>query len=207
MDAKIREAIDAMKDATARLQTVCISELLVGEYQLRVAPLDQEDRQLEGERRTLSESRANLEPVIQAKARVLGRQADELAAAGDVEGATGKRAEACAVQANYEGIQGKISQIDARRTAIGEEKRAIARQLWEERYANLPAATFAVIESAVDLLDGIETGMYTFQKLVGLEPESIGSRPLIRRPHFEQLTPVPNGPSRFLAARVRKWLG
>lgn len=207
MDAKINEAIEEVRGATARLRALCIETSLCAEYRARTTDLDQEDRRLEAERGVLSESRANLEPITEGKVKVLGREADQLAAGGNIEGAATKRDEARQVRESYEGIQGKIDQTDARRRAIREDRRKIARQIWETNYPNLPTATFAMIEAAVDFLDSIEAGMYEYQKLVGLEPGAIGSRPLVTRPALENLTPTSPGPSRVLAGRARKWFG
>ena len=142
-----------------------------------------------------------LEPIAQAKVRILLREADDAAALGNVEGSTAKRTEASEVEQQYDGIGARISQIGARREAIRMAKRRIARETWEEVYPNLPTATFAVIEGTLNLLDGLKTGMFEYESLVGLQG-------LVTRPSLGKLVPAgPGGPSRQLAARVRQWFG
>lgn len=207
-EAQRDEAIATVRESVQSLRALVVEKFLVEEYKNRTRDLDAEDGELERKLGTLSASRSSLQPVTEAKVRVLERQADDETALGNVEAAGRKQQEALGVQQNFAAIVGRIQQTESRRATIVEEKRRIAREIFEERYPSFSVATFAVIECAAGLLDDFKAGMFEYQALTGLEPTSSRDRGLIKNYHVEKLIPSSSSFSstdRQLAARVAEW--
>lgn len=202
-EAERHAAIAQVRQSVQGLLVLLIENHLKDEYKNRTRDLDREDACLGSELHVLSESRSTLQPILEAKSRVVQREADDFLAKGDTEGAKRKQKEAAEAEQNFDRVVGRIQQIEARRASIVGDKARIARAIWQERYESLPAASFAVLECAVDTLDALKAGMFSFQELTGLEPTD-RDRGLVQRPQVERL--IPDSVSdRKLAARVANW--
>jgi hypothetical protein len=203
-EAQRDEAIAQVRQSVQGLLELIVQNFLIDEYKNRTCELDAEDAGLETEWRILSESREALAPITEAKVRVLQRLADDQMALGDTAESRQKQEEASGVQEKFDAVLDRIEQVHARRVAIVEAKRSIARGIFGEVYPSLPIASFAVIECALDILDGFRAGMFKYQTLTGLEPSSLRDRALVRSSHIEKLTP--NGAvGRQLAYRLAEW--
>ena len=138
------------------------------EYNTAIAPLDAERESLTQEHGAIGEASANLEKILPARAREAQREADVLTVAGKHEEAEAKIAEAEDAKRAPSAMNDRQREIDERIAVIDREKRAIARRVFEQWYAELlPVCRAAERGFLVILLDGLEDSFTEFMAETG----------------------------------------
>ena len=129
-----------------------------------VTPLETERENLAKEYSAISEAAANLEALLPAQARESQRQADALLLAGKREEAETKITEQREAEAGPEKMRERQRGISKRLEAIGEEKKDIARRIFESWYGELQQVIRASEHGLfIGLLDKSRDEMYNFQ--------------------------------------------
>ena len=137
-------------------------------YADAIEPLDVERDTLEQESASIGEARVNLERLLPAKAREAARAADALLLAGKREASEAKLAEAAEAANAPEAMKERQREISARCEAIEQEKKAIARRIFESWYPDAQRVIRAAEHGLlVILLDGVEDSMNDYQARTG----------------------------------------
>jgi len=138
------------------------------QYAEAIEPLDVERDTLEQESASIGEARVNLERLLPAKAREAARAADALLLAGKREASEAKLAEAAEAANAPEAMKERQREISARCEAIEQEKKAIARRIFESWYPDAQRVIRAAEHGLlVILLDGVEDSMNDYQARTG----------------------------------------
>jgi len=177
------EVVDMAEEISGTLQSAfdVLIERRDQQYADAIAPLDAERDTLEQESTSIAEARRNLERLLPAKAREAQRAADALLLAGKHEESTAKLTEAEDAANAPAAMIGRQREISARCEAIEQEKKAIARRIFESWYPDAQRVIRAAEHGLlVILLDGVEDSMNDYQARTG--------EPLIKLSHRTNLT-------------------
>ena len=167
------------------------------QFAAAVEPLDAEEESLRDESASIQEARTNLEKLLPAKAREAQRAADALLLAGKREASEAKLAEAAEAANAPEAMKERQREISARCEAIEQEKKAIARRIFESWYPDAQRVIRAAEHGLlVILLDGVEDSMNDYQARTG--------ETLIKLAHRTNLTADERSPEWQAANR---WYG
>lgn len=202
----IEGEVAKFQSAVSQLRKVLVEEGFFNEFKRRTVDLDKEYDDLDREIEALRQTYEELSPVVQAKAKVLGREGEEALAKGNRTAAEKKTKE---VQTAEDQINSLLSKVDLkaeRQEAIVGEKKTIAKKLFAEVYPLLPRTTHAVIEAMLDLLDGVWSGLEEYQRQTntGLSTAKIYGDQLLKGFHKENLAPN-QANNQFLTNRMGKW--
>ena len=138
------------------------------QFAAAVEPLDAEEESLKDESASIQEARTNLEKLLPAKAREAQRAADALLLDGKREEAQAKIAEMEEATNAPAAMTGRQQEISARCEAIEQEKKAIARRIFESWYPDAQRVIRAAERGLlVILLDGVEDSMNDYQARTG----------------------------------------
>lgn len=138
------------------------------QYADAIEPLDAERDALEIEAASIGDARRNLELLLPAKAREAQRASDALMLAGKHEAAEAKLQEAEDAANAPSAMTDRQREISARCEAIEQEKKAIARRIFESWYPDVQRVIRAAEHGLlVTLLDGVEDSMNDFQARTG----------------------------------------
>ena len=138
------------------------------QYAEAIEPLDAERETLEQESAAIRETRVNLERLLPAKAREAQRAADALLLAGKHKEAAAKLTEAEVAANAPAAMTDRQREISARCEAIEQEKKAIARRIFESWYPDAQRVIRAAEHGLlVILLDGVEDSMNDYQARTG----------------------------------------
>lgn len=156
-------------------------------YADAIAPLNEEVRSLTQESNAMGEAAQSLEELLPAKARVAQAEHDRLLVAGDREGAAEKLTEQKQAEDAPATMRTRQEQIANRLTGIEEEKRAAAKRVFSEWYAECQS----VVRSAerglfTVLLDGLWNACLEFESRV-CPPRSAQDQ-MVRSNHKINLT-------------------
>ena len=167
------------------------------QYAEAIEPLDAERETLEQESAAIRETRVNLERLLPAKAREAQRAADALLLAGKHKEAAAKLTEAEVAANAPAAMTDRQREISARCEAIEQEKKAIARRIFESWYPDAQRVIRAAEHGLlVILLDGVEDSMNDYQARTG--------ETLIKLAHRTNLTADERSPEWQAANR---WYG
>jgi hypothetical protein len=138
------------------------------QYADAIEPLNAEEKSLRQEYASIEEAAASLELLLPATAREAQREADRLAVAGQHAEARAKLAEA-EQAANAPGaMRQRQQEIGVRLTAIEEERKTIARRIFETWYAECQAVVRAGETGLfITLLDSLKASFYEYQERTG----------------------------------------
>jgi len=158
-------------------------------YEEAIAPLDAERRALAKEYSTIEKAAQRLRELLPAKERVTRREADELLLEGKREEAEAKLREAQQAAEAPAAMVVRQQEILARVHEIDDEKKAIAKQVFEEWYPKCQKVIRAGEHGFfVVLLGGLEQSFYQYQASTGTGMSDNRHRPLLHQGHFSGLT-------------------
>jgi hypothetical protein len=201
----VKEQVEVVRAAVRELQRVLLENSLMQAYREAAAPLDAEAAHLITQIQTLSKSRDELTPRLEARRRLLATEVDVCIAAGNDDEAAGKRAQVEEEEKRLSELGERIGRDAGRLQAIGAEKSRAAVQIFEAAYPEFRVASFAMIEGLLDLLDGLKKGLFDYTTATGIsgDPDR-----LPKSYHIQNLLPneLP-GSDRQLSGRVDIWLG
>lgn len=184
------------RDGQIKEEVITPLDLLETAYAKNTYSLDREEKELVRKRDELIEAVKNLNPITEAKLRVLDRDRDESLSRGDLKKTKRIEDEIGEVKAHREALSLQITQANERLEVIAQEKIIRARQTLNQVYPLLKQATFDAIDRAVTLLEKTWEGLQSFgdQRKTGYMLN-----------YLNGLTPFPIGLERPLRERVSKW--
>jgi hypothetical protein len=160
------------------------------QYEDAIAPLDAEEQSLRGEYVSIRDVARNLELLLPAREREAQRQADTLLLDGKQEEAAAKIAESEEARTAPEAMKERQRKIDFRLTAIEEDRKTIARRIFETWHGEVCAVIRAAEAGLfIELLDKAKDEMYAYQDR--RELHGTLDRPysnLIKDAHLQNLT-------------------
>jgi hypothetical protein len=175
------------------------------QYEDAIGPMDAEAEALRQEHVDIGDARVSLEQLLPAKSRVAQQQADVLLLAGKGEESKAKLAEAEEAAAAPAAMIDRQREISARIEAIEDEKKTIARSVFDPWYADAQKVIRAAETGLfVTLLDGIEDSMSDFQTRTGTTSPTGLAGGLFHSGHVVGLTADERSPEWQAASR---WYG
>ena len=174
-------------------------------YESAIKELDQETEALAKEYGQLEEGIRAIEAVLPSKRRVTQHAADELLLNGAKQDAANKLAELAEFERKPVAMRERQKECIARLEAIANEKRTIAKQMFENWYTKVrPVIRAAERGLLITLLQGLEESLYQYQATTGMGKSDNKHRPLVHQGHITGLTA--DGRSAEWAAG-HKWYG
>jgi hypothetical protein len=202
----VTKQIETVREAVRELQRVLLDTSLTEAFQSVAVPLDAEAAALTAEIQALVNARDELKPRLEARRRLLAIEIDQCIAAGDDQGAVARRAQAEEEEKRLRDLGEKITHYGDRCAAIAVERMRAAKAIFEAAYPQFPLATFALIETTVDLLDGLRQGMFTYGEASGISGDFPNQLP--KSYHVQNLVPTTlPGSDRVLSRRIDSWFG
>lgn len=202
MEEKTQEIVTEAEGQTeaaiqdeADLSKMSTFDFLMAEFDKRTSPLREEELQVQ-----LSEllrTGEALTPISEAKIKVLLTEKDVALSKGDLSKSAHKEEEIREVQRHTEDLQGQIDQARERLEAISEQKKRIAADVLDTCFLKIRSYCWAEAERFIDLLDNTFAGLQQYESQTGAH--------LSFQRHRNGLIPLPYGPTRHLASRLRKW--
>lgn len=164
-------------------------------YAAAIAPLDEERGSLTRDHAAIEEAARNLAELLPAKARVAQAEHDRLLLAGDREGAAAKLAEQKDAEAAPAMLGQRQQEIFNRIEAVGEEKRRIARNIFEAWYAQCQDVVRAAEHGLfITLLDGLKQSFFDFEQRTDTTAKSVSERGLFTSGNLTDLTAPERSP-------------
>lgn len=202
-------SIDSMADAMANLFDSTLKELVAirdSRYAAAIEDLEHELGVLAKEYEQLEKDIASLESVIPSKERLTQHEVDELLLSGAKQDAANRRTELAEFKSKPVVMRGRLGVIHDRFQSIDQEKKDIARDIFNEWYSNAVQPTIRAAEHGllITLLEGLSNDMYQFQVRVGMGTSDNRHRPLLNQGYITGLTA--DGRSAEWAAG-HKWYG
>jgi hypothetical protein len=175
MKQEIEEMGTQTEVMAERIRTAIVEayEVLIRERDAQIeagfTPRNEEREILTAEHRSTGEAMHNLAAILPARARQAQRIADDLLLAGKTEEAAAKHKEQEDAERAPESMKERLRDIEARFTAIEEEKKNIARRAFTNWLAKLQSL-IRVVEHGlfIELLDSSRAAMYSYQEQHGL---------------------------------------
>lgn len=168
-------------------------------------PLRQEAEEQRVKAAKLRQSYEELKPRAESRTRILATEIDAALSEGRDSDAEAKRKEAAELEASLQEILRQTDACQARVRELAEQQKANARDIFNDTYPAMPQAAHAVIESVVDLLDGLEDGLRRFVEVAGIQ----GTFPylFLKQRHIDNLIPNTMNGGRELMVRVDRRFG
>jgi hypothetical protein len=162
-DTEIRDTAEKITDTLQQVFDMLVSRRDVA-YEEAISALDREQAQLQQEYIAVEEAKTSLEKILPAKARIAQNEADQLAVAGKSEEAEAKRREQREAENAPARMKARQGEISARTEKISEEKKAVAKRIFEVWYCECQQVVRAAEHGLFcTLLDGLEQSFYEFQ--------------------------------------------
>jgi hypothetical protein len=158
-------------------------------YSEAIAGLETEREKLTQEAVSLREAERNLGELIPAKARVARSEADALLVSGKTAEAHAKIREAEEAANAPTAMKKRGLEIDLRLTAIEEERKTIARKIFETWYSEC-VTVHRSIERAhfILFLDGLKQSFFDFESSTGTSAQAVGDAGLFTVGYLTGLT-------------------
>jgi hypothetical protein len=158
-------------------------------YADAIEDLERELEALAKEHGQLEESIRAIEAVLPSKRRVTQHEADELLLSGAKQDAANKLAELAEFKRKPVVMRERLGVIHDRVQSIDDEKRAIAKQVFEDWLTKVrPVIRAAERGLFITLLQGLEQSFYQFQASTGTGTSDNRHRPLLHQGHRTGLT-------------------
>lgn len=189
LDPQIQQMADSITSLFSET-LVALIERLVLQYEAEIAPLESERKALEEEYAAIEEAAHNLKAILPAKERVAQRAADALLLEGKREEAAAKLTEAQQAADAPAAMNERQREIAARIDEIDNEKRDIARAIFEKWFAEQVQPVVRAGEHAlfIILFDGLEKSFYSYQESTGTGTSNNRQRPLLHQGLIAGLT-------------------
>ena len=191
--ASVTERVESMGGAITTIFETTFSQLVAlrdSHYSAGIEELEQESNRLSEEYDRLEQGIASLEAILPSEIRLNQHQVDELLVSGKPDAARDKRTELAEFKRKPIVMREQQKEIQARLEAIASEKRAIAKQVFEQWLAEVvqPVVREAERGLFITLLDRIEQSMYQYQDHTNTGTADNRQRPLINQGHISGLT-------------------
>jgi hypothetical protein len=190
--------VDAVEKAINELATALTDDLFARLAQVN-GPLEQESREQTEKAATLRESHEKLQPIAEAKSRVLSGEIDKALLEGRTDDVQLKRREIEELKANLQGILTQADGCEARVRQLGEEQTRNWRIVFDQTYPEIRQASCAVVIAAIQFLDKLWAGLQRYSDQSGLA--------LLHTYHKDNLTPMEHGPERAWFQKTLEWFG
>jgi DNA repair exonuclease SbcCD ATPase subunit len=200
----ITELIEMIRDTfDETVQTLV--EQRDSRYENEIAPLAREQEALIRESASIAEAAANLKALLPARERVARRAADELLLSGQTEAAQSKLTEAEQAAQAPATMKSRRRELLARLEAIDSEKRSIAKNVFQQWYAEC-VTVHRAIEHAhfIVFLDGLKQAFFDFEQRTDAFAKTVGDPGLFTAGHLTGLTSDERSPEWSSAS---KWYG
>jgi hypothetical protein len=196
------EKLEAVKTAIEALGVALTDKGLFSTLSEVNGGLEAERVTQEDKGRRLRESYEKLQPITEAKQRVLARKADEDLSEGRSDDAQAKRAEIADLKANLDGILAQADEAEARVRELERQQKQNARELFERTFPEIRACTAALMIATVQLLEKVGSGLDRY----AAENAYPGS-PLVIMQLKSDLTCREHGPESQWFLRMLHWFG
>jgi hypothetical protein len=203
---QIKEKVDALRKAIDGLGCDLTDVGLFARLSEVNGPLQQEATEQAAKAATLRESHEKLQPIAEAKQRVLARKVDEAVAECRDDDALAMRQEIADLKAHLEGVLTEAVACEARVIELDREQKENARKLFEETYERIRGATSGVVIASIQLLDKVWADLQRYGQENGPAPGTLG-QPLVGLRHWADLTPLEHGPETPWFLKMREWFG
>jgi hypothetical protein len=181
----LADAITGMFDSTLG-QLIALRESV---YASAIEALNNELEALAKEHGQLEEDIRAIEVVLPSKERLTRHEADELLLSGKPDAARDKLAELEVFKSRFVVMRGQLGVIHDRFQSINQEKRDIAKQVFEDWLKVVrPVVRASEHGLLITLLNGLEESFYQFQASTGTGTSDNRQRPLLNQGHFSSLT-------------------
>jgi hypothetical protein len=154
-----------------------------------IAPLDVEIENLTKEYSAIGEAAQNLAELLPAKARVAQAEHDRLLLAGDREGAAEKLWEQKEAESARGAMSKRQSEIAAHLDVIDNQKRSLAKNVFQQWYAECQAVIRAAEHGLfITLLDGLKQSFFDFEQQTDTFAKTVGDPGLFTAGNLTGLT-------------------
>lgn len=168
-----------------------------------IEPLESEQAQLRQENAAIETTARDLESLLPARARQAQRQHDDLLLSGQIEAAQVKLEEQKEAEAAPAAMRQRQQEIANRIAGLEEQKRNVARRVFEAHYAECQTVHRAIETGHfIAFLDALRDSFLTFE-VQTCPPRSVQDQ-MVRQGHIVDLTAPENSPEWNSAAR---WYG